>query len=53
MKVLSKALMSIGFASMMMGGAGMDDPSVIPFVLLFAGMGILFTGYYLDAEYVS
>ena len=54
MKVLSKVLEGIGFASLMVGGAAMDSVSMVfPITLAMVGLGILFLGWHIDEEYVS
>ena len=46
MKILTKILISIGFILIMVGGAGMDNPSIlIPVIMAFGGLGIMAAGF--------
>ena len=45
MKILTKILISIGFILVMVGGAGMDSPSILlPVIMAFGGLGIMAAG---------
>lgn len=44
MKKLAKIMEFIGIFCFFMGGGAMDEPSAAALVLIFAGMGIAFSG---------
>lgn len=52
MKILSRVLEGIGFTSLLLGGSGMDNPSIIiPLIFVIAGIGIMAAGMRLDYEF--
>ena len=54
MKKISLIFECVGFTIMMIGGASMDNPSIIlPLIMTFGGLGILSIGWWIDEEYAS
>ena len=52
MKILTRGLIGVGFILMMLGGAAMDNPTLIPMLMAFGGLGICYVGYVIEQEYV-
>lgn len=54
MRIFSRVLEGIGFVMLMLGGAGMDNASLIlPVIIVFSGIGVMTAGWRLDEEYTQ
>lgn len=49
LKITAKIMEGVGFMSMMLGGAGMDNDSILlPLIMAFGGIGIMVAGCQID-----
>ena len=49
LKITAKIMEGVGFMSMMLGGSGMDNDSILlPLIMAFGGIGIMAAGCQID-----
>lgn len=53
MKTTARIMEFIGIASFFMGGAGMDEPTLIPLMMVFGGIAIAFLGWKVEGLWTT